>query len=148
MGWRTIVHVTTIVWLCMFVVGFFAFDADLIGMEPPIHIPDEVEPAWDAINWTIWGVFVIDVYLKYRRSPDLRTFVRKNWLDLLLLFPFFRVLLILRVIRLIRMVRVASVGLEVADMYFSTIQRSILYVVFLISKKRRGDNVGKDTDAA
>lgn len=110
----------------MFVVGFMAFDADLIGMEPLIPIPKDIELGWDVVNWTVWGIFVIDIYGKYRRAENLRSFVKCNWFDLILLFPLFRVLLLLRVVRLLRLVRILRLGSivsEVAEIHFFTIQK-------------------------
>ncbi|MDE0091649.1 MAG: hypothetical protein OXP12_09955 [Thaumarchaeota archaeon] len=124
--WDTTVGAATIVWIVMFATGFMAFDADLLGMEPLIHLPEDVELGWDAANWAIWAVFVADVYGKYRKSESPRAFLRCNWLDLLFLIPFFRILLILRVVRLLRLVRimrVAGAASEALEIHFFTVQK-------------------------
>ena len=131
----------------MFVVGFVAFDADLIGMAPLIPIPANVELGWDIANWIIWVVFVIDVYGKYRRSENLRSFLRCNWLDLLFLIPLFRVLLLLRVIRLlrlVRMLRMAGAVSEFLEIHFFTMQKilgferlRLLYTRYVANPERR-----------
>ena len=145
MRWPLIVNMVTIVWIVLFAVGFVAFDADLIGMEPLIHMPQSMELGWDVANWLIWGVFVADVYGKYRQSENLRSFVRCNWLDLLFLIPFFRILLLLRVIRLlrlVRMMRLAGAISEVLEIHFFTLQKIIgferlklLYSKYVARKK-------------
>lgn len=109
--WTAVVDLSTVAWFCIFIVGFMAFDADLVGLEPLITIPESYQTAWTVANWSIWGVFVADVWFKYRRTGNLRKFVRRYWFDLLLLIPFFRVLAILRVLRLLRMLRLARAGL-------------------------------------
>jgi len=38
--WITIVDLSTLVWFCIFIVGFMAFDADLVGLEPLITISE------------------------------------------------------------------------------------------------------------
>lgn len=95
--WNHVVDLSTVAWFCIFVVGFMAFDADLVGLEPLIEIPESYQTAWNVVNWSIWGVFAVDVWFKYRRIRSPREFVRRHWFDLLLLIPFFRVLAILRV---------------------------------------------------
>ena len=60
-----------------------AFDADLVGLEPIIKIPESYQTAWTVANWSIWGIFAVDVWFKYRRTGSTREFVRRHWLDLL-----------------------------------------------------------------
>lgn len=126
MRWNYVVSVTTFIWIAMFVVGFVAFDADLIGMTPLIPLPESMEHWWDVANWVIWVIFVVDVCDKYKKSEDAKSFLRNNWLDLLFLIPFFRVLLILRVVRLlrlVRMMRMAGAISEVLEIHFFTAQK-------------------------
>lgn len=146
--WGVAVHISTLVWTVMFVVGFLAFDADLIGLEPLIQLPAHVEPVWDVVNWIVWGVFVVDVYIKYRRSDSFRVFVKKNWLDLLLLVPFFRVLLLFRVVRLLRLVRLfRTVGftIEAVEVYFFVIRRMLKSMAVFLGARRTGRHDGQDT---
>ena len=118
--WAAIVDLTTVAWFGIFIVGFMAFDADLIGLETLIKIPESYETAWTAVNWSIWAVFAVDVWFKYRKTGSPREFVRRHWFDLLLLIPFFRVLAILRVLRLMRMLRLARAGLGAYRAYRKT----------------------------
>jgi hypothetical protein len=47
-------------------VGFLAFDYELLGSHVPlISIPHESEQYFEAIPWTIFGVLLFDLYLKY-----------------------------------------------------------------------------------
>lgn len=146
MAWGAVVHISTVIWTAMFVVGFLAFDADLVGLEPPIQLPEYVEPVWDAVNWAVWGVFVVDVCIKYRRSDNIRSFVRENWLDLLLLVPFFRVLLLFRVVRLLRLVRIfrmAGFATEAAEVYFFAIRRMFRSAAAFVGARRSGAGDGQ-----
>ena len=126
MRWNVIINVTTFIWIVMFVIGFAAFDADLVGMTPIIPLPEDIEVWWDVVNWTIWIIFVVDVCDKYRKSKDVKSFLRCNWLDLVFLIPFFRVLLLLRVVRLlrlVRMMRMAGAVSEMLEIHFFTVQK-------------------------
>ena len=96
-----------------------AFDADLVGLEPLIKIPESYQTAWIVANWSIWGVFAVDVWLKYRRIRSPWEFVRRHWFDLLRI-QFFRALAILRVLRLSRISRPARSSLGAYRAYRKT----------------------------
>ena len=46
--WTTVVGLSTVAWFCIFVVGFMAFDADLVGLEPLIKIPESYQTGHDC----------------------------------------------------------------------------------------------------
>jgi len=71
----------------------------------------EDTPLINAINWGIWGVFVVEYVVRLVRAGDRAAFVRSNLLDFLAILPWemARPLRTLRLLRLLRMVR----GLEV-----------------------------------
>ena len=111
--WARSVELTTIVWLVIFFVGLFAFDSDLFGYEKPlIDFPSEWEFHWEVLSWIIWGVFVIDVYFKYKASENWKVFFRRHWFDIILLIPFFRILRVLRLLRLLKTLKFAKVGMS------------------------------------
>ena len=117
-GWARYVDITTVVWLVIFFIGLLAFDSDLFGYdEPLILVPQEMQGAWDILSWIIWGVFVIDVYFKYKAIGNWRIFLRKHWFDLLLLIPFFRILRILRLLRLLKMLKFVKVGRNMGRLF-------------------------------
>lgn len=112
----------------MFVVGLLAFDTDIFCLEhlgdiipqstidglrsycmeePLVAIPGEWESPWQAISWIVWGIFAIDVSLKYRAVRNWKVFLRRHWFDLLLLIPFFRIMKILRILRLLQTAKAA-----------------------------------------
>ena len=58
-------------------------------------------------NIVILSVFVADVWVSYRKVRSLKLFVKKHWLDILMVIPYFRVFRIARILRLARFVRIA-----------------------------------------
>jgi hypothetical protein len=70
--------------LVIFFVGFMAFDYELLGFHDPlIAIPHESERYFEVIPWIIFGVLVLDLYLKYRIvGRDLRLLIKHHWLDI------------------------------------------------------------------
>jgi hypothetical protein len=78
--------------LIVFFAGYLDIHSELVGLhEQPVPAGKEMEEAWDALAWAVFGVLAFDVYLKYRRAGSLAKFVRKHWLDLamLALMPLF-----------------------------------------------------------
>jgi voltage-gated potassium channel len=73
-------------------------------------IADET-PVTTLINSVVYGIFVIDYFLRLALSTDRRRFVRANVVDLLAILPAdqFRALRVLRVLRFLRIVRAGSI---------------------------------------
>ncbi len=94
--WDFFVDLATIVWVGL----FFA------GIASPGLVPSGVQLA-------LLAIFVADLVVKSRRAPNLRTFLRRHWSDILMAIPYFRifrVLRLLRVLRILRAARIARVG--------------------------------------
>ena len=90
--WSKFVDLVTIIWLVIFVLGFFTSPS--------------LEDTLRTVNIAILSIFVIDLGVSYWkvRSPSL--FVRKHWLDILMVIPYFRVFRIARILRLARFIRI------------------------------------------
>ena len=88
--WDRFVDVVTVVWLTIF----------FIGIAEPGLIPDSIELG-------LLSVFVLDLVVKYRRESNIKTFVRKRWIDILMVIPYVR---IFRVFKLFRLIRVLKAG--------------------------------------
>ncbi len=94
--WDRFVDLVTVIWLGMF----------FTNIASPGLIPASLEIG-------LLSVFVGDLVVKARTEPNLRTFVRTRWSDILMVVPYFRVFRILRLTRLLgllRATRVARVG--------------------------------------
>ena len=56
-----------------------------------------------VLGWVLWGLFFAEFAVKFALAPVKRAYLRRNWLDVLvLLVPFLRVLRLLRVLRATR----------------------------------------------
>jgi membrane-bound acyltransferase YfiQ involved in biofilm formation len=58
-----------------------------------LHASLPYEKFLETIPWVIFVVLAVDIYIKYRRVGEWRVFLRKHWVDLLMiaLIPFFMV---------------------------------------------------------
>lgn len=70
----------------VFFAGYLNIHADLIGLqESPVPVEKEVEEFWEWLTWAVFGVLGLDLYLKYRKIRNPKEFVKKHWLDILML---------------------------------------------------------------
>ena len=90
--WDRFVDAVTILWLGMFFANIYQSDL----------IPTTIE-------FGLLGVFVVDLVVKARAEPNLSTFLRKRWTDILMVIPYFRIFRILRFTRLLRILRAARI---------------------------------------
>jgi hypothetical protein len=84
MGCAKIADIVVLCLLVIFFVGFLAFDYELLGFHNPlIAIPHESEQYFEVIPWIIFGVLLIDLYLKYMIvGRNLKLLFKHHWLDI------------------------------------------------------------------
>jgi len=99
LSWTRVVDVVTIIWLAIFIFGFFVSPAlaDTLRM----------------VNIAILSVFVADLWVSYRKVRSVSVFAKKHWLDILMVIPYFRIFRVARILRLIRFARIVR-GAKVA----------------------------------
>lgn len=71
--WSNFVDVVTIIWLCIFVIGYFS--------------KGEIANICNLLNIAILSVFLTDLVLLYRKSGRWHLFLRENWFDILIIIP-------------------------------------------------------------
>jgi hypothetical protein len=100
--------------LAAFFVGVLAFDIAYFGFhEAIIPIPREAEPYFEALPWTILGLLLADIYIKYRKlDSDWRALLRQHWLDIVMvaLIPVF---MPLKFIKLVKALKTVKSGLKI-----------------------------------
>ncbi len=72
-----------------------------------IELSGEVAGPWRGrlatLGWSLWALFFVEFAVKFALAPVKRRYLRRNWLDVLvLLVPFLRFLKVLRVLRAAR----------------------------------------------
>ena len=72
-----------------------------------IELSGEVGGPWRgrlaALGWSLWGLFFVEFAVKFALAPVKRAYLRRNWIDVLvLLVPFLRFLKVLSVLRATR----------------------------------------------
>lgn len=70
----------------VFFAGYLNIHAGLIGLqESPIPVEKEIEEFWEWLTWAVFGILGLDLYLKYNKIRNPKEFVKKHWLDILML---------------------------------------------------------------
>ena len=72
-----------------------------------IELGGDLSEPWrgwlEVLGWALWGLFLVEFGIKFALAPVKRTYLRRNWLDaLVVLVPFLRFLRLLRVLRTTR----------------------------------------------
>ena len=100
--WRLLVQLTSAAELPMAVLS--AAWLLLLVLELAIGLP----PALQAVNYFIWGLFVLQFVLEFTIAPDKLPYLRRNWMTALaLVLPAFRLLRFLRILRILRVAAAA-----------------------------------------
>ena len=84
----------------VFFVGILSFDYSIMGLQNPlILISSEWKPFFDFLLYPIVVLLILDLALKYRKEKNPKKFVKKYWIDIIMLvlipvfsiFKFFKV---------------------------------------------------------
>jgi voltage-gated potassium channel len=68
-------------------------------------LPRSVHLSLETVSWSIWVVFAIDFFVRLRLADERLSWLRRHWLDvLILLLPLLRPLRLLRLVTLLRIV--------------------------------------------
>lgn len=72
-----------------------------------IQLTGDINEPWqgrlEVLSWSLWGLFFLEFAAKFALAPVKRTYLKKNWLDVLVvLLPFLKFLRLARVLRATR----------------------------------------------
>jgi len=93
MLWNYLIDGITVLWLGIFITDLISPLGEAGGVVMLAFIP----------------VYVADLGVQYRRVGNVRVFLRKHWITILMTVPYLRVLRLARFARLIRILRVLKV---------------------------------------
>jgi hypothetical protein len=105
--------------IMIFFIGYLNLHSELIGLDQhPIPVTRDVEEFWDLFSWIVFGALAFDIYLKYRAVRDPKLFLKKHWLDLLMLclMPLFAGLKVAKFsVKLVKGLKMAKSGFKAAQ---------------------------------
>ena len=89
-----------LVLVCLFIVGIL--DSSFPGLNPDVPvfpISEEVKTFFEFLIYPIIVLLIIDLSLKYRKTKNLKKFVKKYWIDIFMLgmIPIFSILKFLKI---------------------------------------------------
>lgn len=101
--WKSFVDLVSMIWCGAFIITFIdIFDNFIILNVELLYFADII------MIFTL-PIFIIDLLIKYFRYDKSSLFIKKHWIDIVYVIPYFRVLRILRIFRLIGLVRVSII---------------------------------------
>ena len=83
-----------LVLVSLFFIGLLAFEYPSLGLENPLlPIPNEFKEFFEFLIWPIIVLLIIDLIFKYRAIKNPKKFVKKYWIDIimLILIPVFSI---------------------------------------------------------
>lgn len=113
-----ILDLTILVIATTFFIGILAFDYSIFGLsEPLILIPYEWKFFFDIMIWLLVSLLIIDLTLKYKKTKDPKKFIKKYWIDILMLIliPVFSVFKSLKIgLSIVKQLKTAKMGAKIA----------------------------------
>jgi hypothetical protein len=101
----------------LFFIGLLAFEYHSFGLENPIlPIPDEFKEFFEFLIWPILTLLTFDLILKYRKIKNLKKFVKKYWIDILMLMliPIFSIFKFLKIgLSVIKQLKTIKMGAKI-----------------------------------
>ena len=81
-----ILDLTILILVSVFFIGMLGSDFPTLGIDKPIlSISDEWKTSIDSLIYPIIVLLAMDLALKYRKTNDRKKFVKKYWIDILML---------------------------------------------------------------
>lgn len=102
----------------IFFVGVLAFDYSMFGLtQPIILISYEWKLFFDILIWPLVILLMIDLTLKYKKTKNPKKFIKKYWVDImmLVLIPVFSVFKFLKIgLTVVKQLKTAKMGAKIA----------------------------------
>ena len=102
----------------MFFVGVISFEYTTLGLsEPILSLPYESKQLFNFLIWPLIILLVFDLILKYYRVKDPKKFVKKYWMDIIMLalIPIFSAFKFLKIgVSIIKKLKTVKMGTKVA----------------------------------
>ena len=86
--WSKLVDKITILWLIIFIIGFFT--------------TGNISYICEILNLIILLVFLADLVIVYKYSRNLKDFLKGHWFDIIMVIPYLRVFRIFKIFKVLR----------------------------------------------
>ena len=111
-----------------FFVGIISFEYGTIGFsEPLLSLPYESKQFFDVLIWPLIILLVFDLTLKYYHVKDPKKFVKKYWMDIVMLalIPIFSAFKFLKIgVSIIKKLKTVKMGTKVAHKTKKMVKKS------------------------
>jgi len=101
--WKLFVDLVSVVWCGSFIFSIIDIFNNLIILNVELLYLADIVMMWAL------PIFIIDLVIKYFRYDKSIFFIKKHWIDILYVIPYFRVLRFLRIFKVLGLIRVSKV---------------------------------------
>ena len=112
-----ILDIAILILSILFFIGLLAFEYHSFGLEHPIlPIPDKFKDFFEFLIWPIILLLILDLVIKYRKINDTKKFVKKYWIDIimLVLIPVFFIFKFLKIgLNIVKQFKTAKMGAKI-----------------------------------
>ncbi len=106
-----------LVLVSLFFIGLLAFEYHSLGLENPLlSIPNEFEEFFEFLIWPIIVLLTLDLIIKYRTIKNPKKFVKKYWIDIimLILIPVFSIFKFFKIgLSMIKQLKTIKMGAKI-----------------------------------
>lgn len=115
-----ILDVIVLVLIVVYSIEYLNIHYDQFGLhEKILSISPEIEHNWDVLLWIIFGIMSLDVYLKYKKTGNWKIFLKKYWLEviMLVLIPVFSAFKIIKfAVKIVKTLKMTKSGFKVVHL--------------------------------
>jgi hypothetical protein len=109
-----------LVLIIIFSIVYFNIHVEQFGFhEKLFSLPVEIEHNWDYVIWIIFSIMVVDIYLKYKQIGSWKVFIKKHWLEVLMLvlIPLFSAFKIIKFsLKLVKTLKMTKSGFKISHL--------------------------------
>ena len=113
-----ILDLAILILVSIFFIGMLGSDFPTLGIDKPIlPISNEWKTFIDSLIYAIVVLLAIDLALKYRKTDDRKEFVKRYWIDILMLImiPIFSAFKFLNLgLGIVKKIKAAKMGVKIA----------------------------------
>ncbi len=111
--WMLLVDIAAFVWLSAFIVSLLSY------LDVFANVAPRILEVTDTITLLVLPLFAADLTLKYRLSKSPKKFLKKHWMSLIILLPYFRIFKVLSVLHVAGFARLGKIPRAWSALWYS-----------------------------
>lgn len=109
--------IALVIGLAVYFVVYVNIHGEIIGAGHFMPVSPEIEQFWDWFSWILFAMLAVDILIKYRKAGDPKSFLKKYWLEIVMLalIPIFAGFKIAKIsVKLVKALKMSKSGFKAA----------------------------------